>query len=157
MNLPKLIAVLLFATLSAQPTSATDADAAPDTVLFNGKIFTADASRPYVQALAIRSDRIVATGDFATIRALSGPQTRLIDLGGRTVIPGINDAHQHLSVTPPGGLELQLKSDDPSWPEVRDAIQAAVRNGSARLIVGTIGPTVLQDSHGPVRFGRGQS
>ena len=56
-------------------------------MLLNGKVFTSDASHHYVQALAIRGERIVATGDSATIEALAGPQTRQIDLGGRTVIP----------------------------------------------------------------------
>jgi predicted amidohydrolase YtcJ len=146
MILSRLVAVLVLTVLSTQAVPASSTGGPPDTVLFNGKVFTADASHPYVQALAIRGDRIVATGNSATIRALSGPQTRSIDLGGRTVIPGINDAHQHLSVTPPGVVELQFKSDDPSWPEVRDAIQAAARKGlSARMIISTVGPTVLQD------------
>jgi predicted amidohydrolase YtcJ len=146
MNLSSLIAVLLFAVLCTRALSANDANGPPDTVLFNGKIFTADASQPYVQALAIRGDRIIATGTSATIRALSGPTTRPIDLGGRTVIPGINDAHQHLSVTPPGSMELRFKSDDPAWREVRDAIRAAAKkSGSARMIIGEVGPTVLED------------
>ena len=45
----------------------------PDIVLLNGKIFTSVAAHPYVEALAIRGDRIVATGDTATIRAMAGP------------------------------------------------------------------------------------
>jgi predicted amidohydrolase YtcJ len=146
MALSRLIAIPFFAMLCTQALLANDANGPPDTVLFNAKVFTADASRPYVQALAIRGDRIVATGTSATVRALSGPKTRSIDLGGRTVIPGINDAHQHLSVTPPGGIELSFKSDDPSWQEVRDAIQAAARKtASARMIIGEVGPTVLKD------------
>lgn len=145
MNPSRLIALLLFAVLCTQALSA-NANGPPDIVLFNGKVFTADASQPYVQALAIRGDRIVATGTSATIRALSAPKTRLIDLGGRTVIPGINDAHQHLSVMPPGSMELRLKSDDPPWQEVREAIQAAAKKaGSARMIIGEVGPRVLED------------
>jgi predicted amidohydrolase YtcJ len=62
----------------------------PDLILFNGKIFTSVAAHPYVEALAIRGDRIVATGDTATIRAIAGPGTRQIDLHGGTAIPGIN-------------------------------------------------------------------
>jgi predicted amidohydrolase YtcJ len=75
-------------------------------VLLNGKIFTSVAAHPYVQALAIRGERITATGDSAKIRALAGPHTKQIDLGGRTVIPGINDAHNHLGISPPNRIDL---------------------------------------------------
>ena len=54
----------------------------PDLILFNGKIFTSVEARPYVEALAIRGERIVATGDTKTIRAMAGPKTNAIDLHG---------------------------------------------------------------------------
>jgi imidazolonepropionase-like amidohydrolase len=79
--------------LSLFQAAAESQQAAPDLVLLNGKIFTSDAAHPYVQALAIRGERITATGDTAKIRAMAGHHTKQIDLGGRTVIPGINDAH----------------------------------------------------------------
>jgi predicted amidohydrolase YtcJ len=111
------------------------------------KVFTSDTSHPYVEALAIRGDRIIATGTSEAIQALSGPKTRSINLDGHTVIPGINDAHQHLSVTPPGIVELRFKSNDPGWPEVHDVIQAATRKvGPKRPILGIVGPTVLRDN-----------
>ncbi len=100
--------------------------AAPDLVLLNGKVFTSDAAHPYVQALAIRGERIVATGDSAKIKALAGPHTKQIDLGGRTVIPGINDAHNHLGIAPSNHIDLELTSPDPAWPEMKAAIAAAV-------------------------------
>ncbi len=88
---------------------------APDLVLLNGKIFTSIAAQPYVQAIAIRGDRITATGDSAKIKSLVGPHTKQIDLGGRTVIPGINDAHNHLEIAPPHHIDLELTSPDPAW------------------------------------------
>jgi predicted amidohydrolase YtcJ len=120
--------------------------AAPDLILFNGKIFTSDAAHSYVQAVAIRGERIVATGDSPKIKALAQAQTRQLDLGGRTVIPGINDAHEHIYVGPPELLRLSLKTQDPTWPELKDAIVAA--NASApqgAFILGIIGPTVFHD------------
>ena len=147
MSLPKLSAAVLCLIVCARPLFAAESYGPPDTVLFNGKIFTAEASAPYVEGLAIRDDRIMATGESATIRALSGPHTRLIDLGGHTVIPGFNDAHQHLFVTPPELIAVQLKSRDPPWSEVRDAIQAVARSaGPGQGIFATIGPTVLEDN-----------
>jgi imidazolonepropionase-like amidohydrolase len=114
MNLPKPSAAVLCLIVCARPLLAADSSGPPDMVLFNGKVFTADASHPHVQGLAIRGDRIMETGESVAIRALSGPHTRLIDLGGHTVIPGINDAHQHLFVTPPELIAVQLKSRDPA-------------------------------------------
>lgn len=68
---------------------------APDTILMNGKILTADATFSVHQALAIRGEEIAAVGTSADIRAMAGPATRVIDLGGRTVIPGLIDSHMH--------------------------------------------------------------
>ena len=67
--------------------------AQPDTVLFNGKLVRFDAAP--AEALAIRDGRIVALGSSAEIRALAGPSTQVIDLEGRTVIPGLIDLHIH--------------------------------------------------------------
>ena len=67
----------------------------PDTVLINGKIVTVDAKSTVAQALAIRDGRIVALGASAEMRKLAGPRSRVIDLQGRTVIPGLIDSHLH--------------------------------------------------------------
>ena len=95
-----------------------------DLILFNGKVFTSNASQPYVEALAIRGDRIVAVGTSKEVVALASRETRRLDLGGRTVIPGINDAHMHLGIEP-SHFDLPLKSDDPTWQEMTDALTAA--------------------------------
>jgi predicted amidohydrolase YtcJ len=76
----------------------TSACAAPsaDTVLFNGKIFTSDPSHPWAQALIVRGERIVAIGSVTEIQAQAPESARRIDLAGRVVIPGLNDAHLDL-------------------------------------------------------------
>jgi len=74
----------------------------PDTILHNGKIATMDdktrSSNPgtMAQALAIRDGKIIAAGDNPQILGLKGPQTKVVDLKGRTVVPGIIDTHSHL-------------------------------------------------------------
>lgn len=68
---------------------------APDAVLVNGKIITVDSSGRVAEALSIRGDRIAAIGSTKDIRKLAGPHTTVIDLGGRTVIPGLIDSHLH--------------------------------------------------------------
>lgn len=65
------------------------AAATPDTILVNGKIFTAHRAQPWAQALAIRGERIVAVGSAADVTAQVGEAGRRLDLGGRTVIPGL--------------------------------------------------------------------
>lgn len=64
-----------------------------DTLLVNGKIFTADPAQPWAEALAIRGERLVAVGTTTDLTAEAGEFVRRIDLGGRTVVPGFNDAH----------------------------------------------------------------
>jgi len=66
-----------------------------DTVLVNGKIVTVDDRFTIAEALAVRGGRIVAVGTTADIGKFKGPQTRVIDLGRRTVIPGLIDNHSH--------------------------------------------------------------
>jgi predicted amidohydrolase YtcJ len=66
---------------------------APDTIFVNGKLVRFDA--PPAQALAVRDGRIAAIGASGEIRSLAGPATRTIDLGGRTLIPGLIDSHIH--------------------------------------------------------------
>jgi predicted amidohydrolase YtcJ len=67
----------------------------PDTILVNGKIVTVDARSSVQQALAVHDGKITALGGSADVRKLAGPSTRVIDLGGRTVIPGLIDSHLH--------------------------------------------------------------
>ena len=99
----------------------------PDTVLYNGHIITVDRTAPRAQAIAISGDRIAQVGDNARIRALAGRGTRLIDLGGKTVVPGFIDAHSHPAYS---GLQ-HLRAVDADLRSIA-AIQAAVRERAAR-------------------------
>lgn len=93
------MSLVLFAlVVCLLPAAAAQAVHPADVVLYNGKVFTADGGRPWAQAVAIRGSRIAAVGDDGPVRELAGPGTREIDLGGRVVVPGFNDAHVHLGV-----------------------------------------------------------
>lgn len=83
-------AALLAVIASAQVPSGR-----ADRVFVNGKIWTADESRPIAQALAISGDRLLVVGSDADARALAGPDAAVIDLGGRLVVPGFQDSHLH--------------------------------------------------------------
>src|SRR5687767_14281195 len=87
----RLIGFGFLALLLAVPAGAQS----PDTVLINGKILTVDAQSSVRESLAVRDGRIVALGTTAEVRQLAGPQSRVIDLQGRTVIPGLIDSHLH--------------------------------------------------------------
>ena len=117
----------------------------PDLILVNGKFFTAATSRPYVEALAVRGERITAVGSTKEIAALAGKETKRIDLGGRVVIPGINDAHLHLSVAPET-YELPIQGNDPTWQEIKDALSSAVsKTAKGTWIEAAIGANILDD------------
>jgi predicted amidohydrolase YtcJ len=73
-------------------TSAVDP---ADLILSGGTVWTADPARPLATAVAIVGDRIAKVGDDTDILALAGPDTRFVDLAGRMVCPGFNDAHTH--------------------------------------------------------------
>ena len=66
-----------------------------DAVYYNGKIVTMWRARPVAEAVAIRGGRFIAVGSTAEARKHAGPRTRLVDLKGRTVLPGLEDSHTH--------------------------------------------------------------
>lgn len=83
-----LLALLVLVTAACKPDPA-------DVVLVNGKIWTADDQGTFVEALAVREGKIIASGATADIAAYQGEETQVIDLKGRLTIPGFNDAHIH--------------------------------------------------------------
>jgi len=86
----------LIVVLGACSCSASAAEAS--LILVNGKVWTENPAQPTAQAVALDGSRILAVGDDATIRKLAGPDTRIIDLGGRLLLPGFNDSHVHFVI-----------------------------------------------------------
>jgi len=104
---------MLAATVSAQPQATL--------VLLNGRIWTVNAAKPEAEAVACVGSRIVAVGPSDEVRRWAGPQTKIIDLQSRLVLPGFNDSHVHFLE---GGEQLagvQLR-DAGSVEEFRDRI-----------------------------------
>src|SRR4051812_31622749 len=91
-----------------------------DLTLINGRIATQDDRRSVVQAIAIKDGLIHATGDNASIAAFRGAATQTIDLGGRTVIPGLVDSHSHPIR---GGLYYNLELRWDGVPSLADALR----------------------------------
>ena len=75
---------------------------APDLILVNAKIYTVDPAFSVKEAVAVAGGKFTAVGTTAQIQKLAGPATRVIDLGGRTVIPGLQDNHLHGAGGGPG-------------------------------------------------------
>jgi predicted amidohydrolase YtcJ len=100
--------------------------AAADLIVTNGRIYTVDPSRPFVDAMAVRDGRIVFVGPARLAESYKGSATRVVDLDGRTVIPGMIDAHAHLS-----GLGNALRNVDlvgtTSYDEVIARVVARAR------------------------------
>ena len=91
-----------------------------DRVLINGQIATQDERRSFVEALAIRGDRVLATGLTDDMLKYRGPRTTIINLGGRTVIPGLNDSHIHVIR---GGLNYNMELRWDGVSSLADALQ----------------------------------
>jgi predicted amidohydrolase YtcJ len=72
---------------------------AAETLYTNGRILTSDPGRPSAAAVAVRDGRIVAVGDEAAVRPQIGADATTADLGGRTMVPGFIDAHNHMACT----------------------------------------------------------
>src|ERR1700741_428346 len=112
---------------------------APTIILKNGKVTTLDTEKPNASAVAITGGRFSAVGDEKDIMKLAGPKTRVIDLGGRRVIPGLMDGHTHPIR---GGLSynMELRWDGvPSLAEAMRMLREQARRTPAPQWVRVVG------------------
>src|SRR5215212_235761 len=100
-----LASVLLLTLMPAQQRVQSPADI----VFKNGNIYTANDKAPSAQAIAVKADRIVFVGSNADAERFAGKDTRVVDLKGNTVLPGLTDSHQHLSGVGQREMTLNLE------------------------------------------------
>jgi len=106
---------------------ASGEENACDLILVNGRIWTENPRQPEAEAIAIRSNRIAAVGKSAEIAKLAGPSTQKIDLDGRRVVPGFNDAHVHFFIGGTSLTSVRLRSAN-SQAEFKATIAAFARS-----------------------------
>src|ERR1043166_1947516 len=114
--------VLLLSSVALEPRVAP-----ADIVFKNGNVYTANDNAPRAEAIAVKADRIVFVGTNAAAQEYVGPNTRVVDLHGNTVLPGFTDAHHHLSGV--GQREMTLNLE-------RAAGHGAVANSAALKLAG---------------------
>lgn len=99
-----------------------------DTIYYGGDIVTVDDARPAVEAVAVKDGRIAAVGGLQQVQAQAGPGTQMVDLDGRTLLPGFVDAHSHVSLIgfQAGAANLLPGPDGPvnDLPALRAALEA---------------------------------
>ncbi|HEU4902024.1 MAG TPA: amidohydrolase [Flavisolibacter sp.] len=122
----------------------------PDYILLNGKVFTSDPKKPAAEAIAIRGDRILSVGTSVSIRKLAGSKTVVMDLQGKTVIPGINDAHDHIGFGVPFARFISFTAPmlpGPTLQQVLDSLSVVVGQvPKGTLIRGSLGMLLLEDT-----------
>jgi len=136
----------------AGPTSAAQGPTTPaDIVITNARVYTVNAQQPWAEALAIRGDQIVAVGRVAEIDHYRAAATKVIDAGGKLVLPGFTDCHIHFL---DGSLSLQriYLDDAPDISEIQRRVKAyADAHPKQPWVLGrgwqysSVGPTNLPD------------
>ncbi len=108
----------------------------PDTIYYNGNIYTVDPLQPSAHAMAIQDGKVLAIGGNDDMTTLAGKHTKMIDLNGQFVMPGFIDGHAHLLGIGYANQQVQLL-DTKSWPEVLDRVsQFAQTKSPQEWIIG---------------------
>jgi predicted amidohydrolase YtcJ len=119
------IAGLLVVFTSVLPAQRQGGRPAPDAIYYNAKVVTVDDQFSYARAVAITGDKFTAVGTNDAVRALAGPDTRLVDLRGMTMIPGLTDNHLHSAGGGPGVDLSGTRTIDEVLKAVSDRVKRA--------------------------------
>ena len=126
-------------------------DAAPDFILHHGRVLTLDPQSRVAEAVAIEAGRITAVGANDEVLALKGDTTQLLDLGGRTLMPGLMDSHVH-----PGAAMTEFDHELPDMHRIADVLayfkaRAAVSEPGDLLSLRQVFITRLEEKRYPTR------
>lgn len=149
----KTLAALIASFASLWPSLAGGVEKDPPVLFYNARIFTAEPTAPYANAVAIQGGRIVAVGTQASVQRSVGPSARRIDLGGRFLMPGMIDAHAHpigSQMVVGGGSNLVLAHYDRKTYSLTDLVSfvgKTVDTGNSMM-----GDTVVVNGIDPVHW-----
>lgn len=131
--------ILTFAVVACTPVVDDTPKLLADAIYVNGAVYTG-ATGEREEAVAVLQGKIIAVGRTADIAAFEGPATRVIDLGGNTMLPGLNDNHVHADIARGALMEWEggLISEVPAW--VREARTIAELQDALSREAGRIGP-----------------
>ena len=118
--------LLILATCLSLTAAQAAEDGKADIVLRNGKIYTADATRSIQQALAFTGNTILAVGSDANVAPLVGATTKVVDLGGRLVLPGLIDTHIHPILGAVNGAKCSLAGVKSTIEALKPVIQTCL-------------------------------
>ena len=149
MRLTPLLTSLL--ALTAADAAAEEARR-PDLIVRNAKVVTLDRRDTIASAVAVRGDRIVAVGSDEQVGRLAGPDTKTIDAGGKTLLPGLYDSHVH----PLGASSSEKDHPLPSFRSLGDVTayikdRVKVQPKGSWIVVRYAFPTRLDESRFPTR------
>lgn len=143
--------VLLSAAL---PSAQRTAGAVPDMIFYNGKIITVDDTLPAAEAFAVTDGKFIDVGASARIRGLAGPGTRLVDLRGRAVVPGLMDNHNHqyhVALLTQRGVDVQNVGSLAEMLERLRRAAAAAPAGTAIFTTTGWNPDTFPEKRAPTR------
>ena len=123
-----------------------------DLIIRHAKVITVDREFRIAEAVAIRGDRVLAAGSEAEIARLAGPATRIMDAGGKTLLPGLYDSHVH----PLGAAHSEKDHPIPSFDTLNDVLKyfadrAKVQPKGTWIVARYAFPTRLKESRFPTR------
>ena len=127
-----------------------------DVVYRGGRIYTVDERRPWAEAVAVRGGRFVGVGTSAEMARFVGASTKIVDLGGRLVIPGLVDAHTHPSFEAQHAYDLEAGFP---WSFLRrhHRLLALLPATTARRVAAIQGSLRIMSSYGITAFGEGKT
>lgn len=105
---------------------------APDLVIVNGKVITVDEKFSFAESIAIKNGKILAVGSTKEIEALKGANTKILDLKGNIIMPGINDSHMHLPSFATSQPPYMLRITHPPVKSIED-IRKMVKEAAEQL------------------------
>ncbi len=146
-----LVRIFLYLLLGVLSTAQSLA-AEPDLIIYNCKVVTVDSRFSIQQAMAVREGRIVQAGKDREVLKLKGPRTRLLDLKGSMVVPGLMDSHTH----PTGASMTEFDHPIPEMESIRDvldyiAARAKLANPGDWIVVRQVFITRLREQRYPTR------